>query len=63
MAQTVTIDVSTLACLSSAAGAALEDLVSGLDDGTYEDDSIGGYSSTEIGDAVEAADRVLETVS
>jgi hypothetical protein len=54
------IDRHVLSCLSAVAGSAVEDLNSGLADGTYEDDDIGGWSSEAIEAAISEADAVLE---
>ena len=58
--KTILIDRHVLSCLSAVAGSALEDLSSGLADGTYEDDDIGGWSSEAISAAISEADALLE---
>jgi hypothetical protein len=56
----VVVDRHVLACLTAVAESALEDLNSGLADGTYEEDDIGGWSSEAIGAATSEAGTVLE---
>lgn len=55
----VLIDRESLEALTTVAIAALEDLRDGLADGTYEEDSLGGYSSDEVDAALAAAEWVL----
>lgn len=55
----ITIDRATLEVLVAAASAGGEDLATGLDDGIYEEDSLGGYTVAQIDEAVEVAGTLL----
>jgi hypothetical protein len=53
------IGTDTLAVIVAAAKAAVEDLDSGLADGTYEDDELGGFMGDTVRDAIKDAEEVL----
>lgn len=48
-----------LQCLIDVANAALDDLNSGLDDGTYEEDAIAGWTSDQIEQAIKLIEAPL----
>lgn len=55
----VIIDRETLECLRDVAETAREDLMTGLADGTYDEDSIAGWTQDGIADAIVTATSVL----
>ena len=59
MKNPITIERDALEILVAAASAGGEDLATGLDDGTYEEDSLGGFTVAEIDDAIEHAGTIL----
>lgn len=60
MKDMILVKRDTLSCLSAAAGVAAADLSSGLDDGTYEDDDLNGWSCEAVEAAIAEADAALE---
>ena len=54
------VSQSVLSCLAAVAQSALEDLNSGLDDGTYEDAEIAGWEVEAIEAALNDAEEALQ---
>jgi hypothetical protein len=61
MSSPITIDQSVLSCLAAVAEVAVYDLTSGLEDGSYEDDEINGWSSEAIQAAINDAEEALHS--
>lgn len=59
MPDTVTVNRDALECLVAVASSAGEDLATGLDDGTYEDNNLAGYTVEQIDAAIEHVGTVL----